>query len=57
MKIPAQLPQFVKEQAFLLVSGTQAADFYLATEGEIVKVGQVKLPKVHYSDRETFGRR
>lgn len=57
MKIPEKLHQFVGENALLLVSGTQAADFYLASEGTITKIGGVKLPKVHYSDRETVGRR
>ena len=57
MKIPEKLPQFIKEDALLLVSGTQAADFYLASEGTITKVSGIKLPKAHYSDRETFGRR
>ena len=57
MKIPEKLPQFINENALLLVSGTQAADFYIASEGAVTKVGGVKLPKTHYSDRETFGRR
>ncbi|MFA6424116.1 MAG: hypothetical protein WCV83_02255 [Candidatus Magasanikbacteria bacterium] len=57
MKISAQLHQFINESALLVVSGTQAANFYIASEGEIAQAGQVTLLKSHYSDRENFGRR
>lgn len=57
MKIPAQLPQFVDENTLFVVSGIQAADFYLAFKGELESVGNIALEKVHYSDRENFGRR
>ena len=57
MKITKTLPQFAKETALLIVTGTEEADFYLAREGVLDKVAAFKVEKFHYSDREDFGRK
>ena len=56
MKITKTLPQFAKETALLIVTGTEEADFYLARDGSLDKVAAFKVAKSHYSDREDFGR-
>ncbi len=52
MKIPQQLPQFKKERALLIITGTQEAEFYLAGDGAIEGVEAFRIPKIKYSDRE-----
>lgn len=56
MKISQTLPQFVKEIALFIVTGSKEADFYVAQDGEINKVDSFLIEKPEYSDREDFGR-
>lgn len=58
MKISTTLPQFTNETALLIVTGTQAATLYIASKGEITKVGAFDVPLPRYSDHEgKFARR
>ncbi|EKD23803.1 MAG: hypothetical protein ACD_81C00180G0005 [uncultured bacterium] len=52
MKIAQQFPQFKKERALLIVTGTQEAEFYLAGDGVIEKIEMFRVPKIKFSDRE-----
>ena len=52
MKIAQQFPQFKKERALLVVTGTQEAEFYLAGDGVIEKIESFRIPRIHYSDKE-----
>ncbi|MBI2444381.1 MAG: host attachment protein [Candidatus Magasanikbacteria bacterium] len=56
MKIPSQLPQFTKETVLLIVTGLQEAEFFLAGEGKLDRVGGFRVEKPQYSDREDFSR-
>lgn len=57
MKLSQTLPQFAKDTALFVVTGTEEADFYLAHDGDLKKVASFMVPKPHYSDREDFGRK
>lgn len=57
MKISKTLPQFAKDAALFIVTGTEEADFYLAHDGDLKKIASFVVPKIHYSDREDFGRK
>lgn len=52
MKIAQQFPQFKKERALLIVTGTQEAEFYLAGDGVVEKIETFRIPRIRYSDRE-----
>lgn len=54
MNIQKQLPQFTKQTALLIVTGSQKGVFYLAAVGVIEKIGAVNEPIEKYSDREEF---
>jgi hypothetical protein len=54
MNIQKQLPQFNKQTALLIVTGSQKGEFYLAAAGVIEKIGAVDEPVENYSDREEF---
>lgn len=53
MKISHQFPQFKKERALLVLTGTQEAEFYLAGDGMIEKLEMFRLPRIKYSDTES----
>lgn len=52
MKIAQQFPQFKKERALLIVTGTQEAEFYLAGDGSVEKIETFRIPRIRYSDKE-----
>lgn len=54
MNIQKQLPQFNKQTALLIVTGSQKGVIYLAAAGVIEKIGAVDEPVEKYSDREEF---
>jgi len=56
MKISNKYPQFEKTVAWLLVCGTQEANFFMATNGEINNVAHFIVEKTKFSDREDMGR-
>ncbi len=57
MKIPKQLPQFEGQTALCLVAADQAADFFIAKDGELNKVATIVIEKPEYSDRESVSQR
>lgn len=52
MKIAQQFPQFKKERALIVVTGTQEAEFYIAADGVIEKIETFRIPRIKYSDKE-----
>lgn len=54
MKIPIELPQFDKRRACIAVFGKSIGICYLAYQGEVKKISQIKEIKPKYSDREGF---
>jgi len=52
MKIAQQFPQFKKERALLILTGTQEAEFYLAGDGLMEKVEMFRIPRIRYSGNE-----
>lgn len=52
MKIAQQFPQFKKERALLILTGTQDAEFYLASEGSMERIEMFRIPRMKFSDRE-----
>lgn len=52
MKIAQQFPQFKKERALMILTGTQEAEFYLAGDGSMEKVEMFRIPRIKYSDKE-----
>jgi hypothetical protein len=52
MKIAQQFPQFKKERALLILTGTQEAEFYLAGDGSMEKVEMFRIPRIRYSGNE-----
>ncbi len=54
MKITRDLPQFQNQKALIVVTGLHEADFYIAKNGRIEKIGEFKLLYPHYSDKEGF---
>ena len=52
MKIAQQFPQFKKERALLILTGTQEAEFYLAGDGLIEKIESFRIPRIKFSDKE-----
>jgi hypothetical protein len=54
MNIQKQLPQFNKQTALLIVTGSQKGVFYLAAAGVIEEISAVDEPVEKYSDREEF---
>ena len=52
MKIAQQFPQFKKERALVILTGTQEAEFYLAGDGVIEKIETFRIPRIRYSDKE-----
>lgn len=54
MKIKKDLPQFNQEIALLILSAKQAAELYLATDGEIERIDMIKIPRPRFSDKEEF---
>ncbi len=52
MKIKQELPQFKNKFAYILVSGKEHAIIYLANDGLIKKIDEIKIKKDKYSDRE-----
>lgn len=54
MKISKNLPQFENKKAILSVIGKQEGKFYLAENGQILKVGEFVFSKPAFRDREGF---
>jgi hypothetical protein len=54
MRIPFDLPQFKDKRALIIITGKQAADFYIAGDGEMTKISWFVLKTPRYSDREGF---
>lgn len=52
MRISKTLPQFNKEPSLFVVTGKQDAVFYKAYDGTIEPIGEFRIPKPKYSDRE-----
>jgi hypothetical protein len=52
MKIPQQFPQFKKERALLIVTGTQEAEFYHAGDGSLEKVEMFRIPRIRFTGDE-----
>ncbi len=52
MKIAQQFPQFKKERALLILTGTQEAEFYLAGDGSMEKIETFRIPRIRYSGNE-----
>ena len=52
MKIAQQLPQFKKERALLILTGTQEAEFYVAGDGNTERIEAFRIPHIRYSDKE-----
>lgn len=52
MKIAQQFPQFKKERALLILTGTQDAEFYLAGDGAIERIESFRIPRIRFSDKE-----
>lgn len=52
MKIAQQFPQFKKERALVILTGTQEAEFYLAGDGSMDKIEMFRIPRIKYSDKE-----
>lgn len=52
MKISLQFPQFTNETALFVVTGSQAVEFHLGRNGEMVDAGTYTVPLPHYSDKE-----
>ena len=57
MKIEEKLPQFVNNRSLFLVAGRQVAVLYEAEDGEIEKIGGLKIEKPIYSDKEGYFQR
>lgn len=53
MKISQQFPQFKKERALWILTGTQEAEFHLAGDGVVEKLEMFRLPRIKYSDTES----
>jgi len=54
MKISEKLPQFENRLALFIVAGTRTAEFYLAGDGAIDKINELRVEAPKYSDREGF---
>jgi len=54
MKIRRELPQFMKENALLLVVGRQSAKLYAAKDGNIEEIEPHTIFNPRYTDREGF---
>lgn len=54
MKIPKDFPQFKNRNALIVVTGMHEADFYIAKNGGLEKIGDFKLLFPCYSDKEGF---
>lgn len=52
MQISESLPQFDEASTLILVASKQAADIYIAHEGTIEKISEIRVEKPTYSDRE-----
>lgn len=52
MKIAQQFPQFKKERALVILTGTQEAEFYLAGDGSMEKIETFRIPRIRYSGNE-----
>lgn len=52
MNIAQQFPQFKKERALLILTGTQEAEFYLAGDGVMEKIEMFRIPRIRYSGNE-----
>lgn len=52
MQIPQKYPQFEDELTLIIVSGKQAGDLHLARDGKLETVGEIRIEKPQYSDRE-----
>lgn len=52
MKIPNALPQFEGTTALLVVAGKQNAKLYMARDGSLQRVMEVKASKPQYTDKE-----
>lgn len=54
MKIPREFPKFQGKNALIVVTGLHEADFYIAKDGFLEKIGDFKLLFPRYSDKEGF---
>jgi hypothetical protein len=52
MEISNKLPQFDHKKAVIIVAGKQAADIYLAYQGEMKTQKEIRVETPEYSDRE-----
>ncbi len=52
ISIPHDLPQFVDDNALIVVAGQQEAQLYRVHDGVLEPLDNIKVPKPHYSDRE-----
>ncbi|MDX1535708.1 MAG: hypothetical protein R3346_03045 [Candidatus Spechtbacterales bacterium] len=57
MQIEQTLPQFENKLTLVIVTGHQAAEFYVALNGKIEKESEIKVPNPEYSDREGYFKR
>jgi hypothetical protein len=54
MKIPEKFYQFKGEKALIVISGTEEAKIFKASNGDIEFLQNIKAREVSYSDREGF---
>lgn len=54
MKISHKFRRFEDENVLVIVSGTEEAKIYQASDGEFRKLCSIRSPNIHYSDKEGF---
>jgi hypothetical protein len=52
MKISERFYQFKNEKALIIVSGTERAEIFACSNGEMDKISSIAAEKIEYSDKE-----